>query len=57
MSDWTSFQQGSTPMDIESAQKWFDQVAATCNTLDLELILDVFTEDVVADLSAVVVTG
>ncbi|WP_268894283.1 hypothetical protein [Variovorax boronicumulans] len=27
-------------MDIEIAQKWLDQVAATCNTLDPELILD-----------------
>ena len=44
-------------MDIKTAQKWLDQVAATCNTLNPELILDFFTEDVVADLGPTVVTG
>ena len=57
MTDWNSFQRGSTAMDFQTAQKWLDQVTATCNTLDPELILDFFTEDVVADLGAVVVTG
>lgn len=57
MKNWSSFQQGSTAMDFQTAQKWLDQVTVTCNTLNPELILAFFTEDVVADLGAVVVTG
>ena len=57
MTDWNSFQRGSNAMDLQTAQKWLDQVAATCSTLDPELILTFFAEDVVADLGAVVVTG
>jgi limonene-1,2-epoxide hydrolase len=57
MTDWNSYQRGSTALDLETAQKWLDQVVAACNTLDPELILDCFTEDAIADLGAVVVTG
>ena len=57
MTDWKAFQRGSTALDPETAQQWLDQVVAACSTLDPELILDCFTEDVVADLGAVVLSG
>jgi hypothetical protein len=57
MTDWTSYQNGSAPLDAETAQNWLNQVVATCSTLDPELILDMFTDDVIADLGPVTLTG
>jgi limonene-1,2-epoxide hydrolase len=57
MTDWTSYQNGSAPLDAETAQNWLNQVVATCSTLDPELILHMFTDDVIADLGPVTLTG
>lgn len=57
MVDWKSYQTGNAGLDAQTAQNWLDQVVATCSTLDPERILDIFTEDVVADLGAVVTNG
>lgn len=57
MTDWSSYQKGSTAMDAETAQRWLDQVSATCTTFDPELIADIFTDDAIADLGEVVVAG
>lgn len=57
MTNWSSFQKGSTALDAETAQRWLDQVSATCSTLNPELIADLFTDDAIADLGEVVVTG
>jgi hypothetical protein len=46
MTDWKSYQDGSAALDAETAQNWLNQVAATCSTLDPDLILDIFTDDV-----------
>ncbi|CAN7766807.1 hypothetical protein [Variovorax sp. LjRoot178] len=45
MTDWKSYQEGSAALDAETAQNWLNQVAATCSTLDPDLILDIFTDD------------
>ena len=57
MTDWKSYQDGSAALDAETAQNWLNQVVATCSTLDPDLILDIFTDDVIADLGAVLLTG
>ena len=57
MTDWKSYQNGSAALDAETAQRWLDQVVAACSTLDPDLILDIFTDDVIADLGAIVLTG
>ncbi|BEP65373.1 limonene-1,2-epoxide hydrolase [Variovorax paradoxus] len=57
MTDWDSYQKGDKALNVETAQKWLDQVVAACSTLDPELILDCFTEDAIADLGAVVLEG
>lgn len=57
MTDWKSYQDGSAAFDAATAQNWLDQVVAACSTLNPDLILDIFTDDVIADLGAVVLTG
>lgn len=57
MTEWDSYQKGNKALNVETAQKWLDQVVAACSTLDPELILDCFTEDATADLGAVVLEG
>jgi hypothetical protein len=57
MIDWKSYQDGSAALDAETAQNWLNQVVATCSTLDPDLILDMFTDDVIADFGEVVLTG
>lgn len=57
MIDWKSYQDGSAAFDVESAQNWLNQVVATCSTLDPDLILDMFTDDIIADLGPVLITG
>ncbi|KQU91687.1 hypothetical protein ASC78_01825 [Variovorax sp. Root318D1] len=57
MTDWKSYQKGSAALDAETAQIWLDQVVAAVSSLDTDRILDIFTDDVIADLGAVVLTG
>lgn len=57
MLNWNTFQTGSAALDAETAQRWLDQVTAACSTLDIDLIVDVLTEDAVADLGPVVIQG
>lgn len=57
MLNWNTFQTGSAALDAETAQRWLDQVTATCSTLDIDLIVDTLTEDAVADLGPVVIEG
>jgi ketosteroid isomerase-like protein len=57
MTDWSTYQKGSMALDVETAQKWLDQVTAACNSLDTKRIVDCLTDDAVADLGEIVLVG
>lgn len=44
-------------INVANATAWVAEVTAACNSLSMERIMDLFTEDVVADRGSIVLTG